>query len=57
VLPNSDDIDTKDIEIQNNLNTFLSEDLKVNVTEKVNDVTVPLITDSNINDVTKEKKK
>ncbi|XP_025413639.1 neurobeachin isoform X3 [Sipha flava] len=56
VLPNSDDIDTKDIEIQNNLNTFLSEDLKVNVTEKVNDVTVPLITDSNINDVTKEKK-
>lgn len=55
VTSNSDDIDTKNVELQNSLNTLLSEDLKVNITEKVVNVdTVKVITDFDANDDAKE---
>lgn len=52
-----DDSETKDIEIQNNLNTLLSEDIKLNISEKKNNDNTHLIIDPDDSNehVTKEQ--
>lgn len=57
VVPLDGDKETKNIEIQNSLNTLLSEELKLNTVEKKNNDNTPLIIDSEDSNelATKEK--
>lgn len=55
IVSNDIDTETKNIEIQNNLNTLLSENIQVEITEKENNDKSPLITDLASNENVKEK--